>query len=484
MRRAPTVRSVAVGAVLATAAGATAVAVVAPAAASAAVSPGVTVRHTGASPFVALRSARPLRAAADDGARVGVTPSWLIDLRLADVTKSGVKADSTLNPPRASSSADGRYVAFNSAATNLGLGGNDGNDHVYLKDMLTGRLSLVSARPTGEVGRGVYPSISADGRLVAFQSDDPVLAGTASTAVYVKNVLTGALALVSRNAAGGIGDRSSFGPQISGDGRVVVFSSDSDRLGAPNPDHVSQVWKKDVLTGQLTLVSRGRSGGVGNGQTDCAAPSRNGRFVSFYSVARNLIPGDTGGVLEVYVRDTAKRTTTLISANARGTRANRDSGEFFFDCPDISADGRLVSFQSFATNLSPADRDRHEDVYVKNRVTGAIRLASVNHAGIKSDRRSSQTSLSAGGAWLLFVSNATNLSAEAGAGVTSVYLKDLTNGALRLVSVTKAGVGGNGNSQQPVLSADASTAVFLSQATNLLPEDPDTITDVYVKKLR
>ena len=229
------------------------------------------------------------------------------------------------------------------------------------------------------------PSLSANGRLVAFVSGAsdltpgarPKRADCELPEVYLRDIGANTTTLVSR-ASGVVGARAngqSLGGSISGDGRVVAFSSYATNL-TPETSHRAlgtlgrpQVFVRDLASGRTTLVSRasGRRGAPSNGGSYAyAVISADGRFVAFGSRATNLSRADHDRAYDVYVRDLRANTTTLVSraSGAAGTKAN--AGGVDASATAISADGRFVAFRTAASNLSPDDRDRTEEVWVRD----------------------------------------------------------------------------------------------------------------------
>ncbi len=278
-------------------------------------------------------------------------------------------------------SADGRLVAFESFASNLVPGDANGLSDVFLRDRGTGLTLLVSATAAGTAGnsRSDNPSLSADGRFVAFYSfASDLVAGdaNASSDVFVFEAATGALSLVSVDSAGIQANRNSSTPSISADGRYVAFVSGAPNLDPGDANDYDDVFRHDRATGLTNLVSVASSGASGNG--DCSSPSisADGRFVVFYSVANNLVPGDSNGVGDAFLRDLRTGLTTRVSVSSSGAQGNGISGN-----PALSPDGRYVAFQSDATNLVTPDANGSADVFVHERETGRTVLVSTDSAG-------------------------------------------------------------------------------------------------------
>ena len=389
-------------------------------------------------------------------------------------------------------SADGRLVAFESLAGNLSGEDGDGFNDVFVRDTATQTLILAS-RANGPGGAGGDDgsggvAISADGRFVAFNSGADNLSGEdveAVTDVFVRDLQAATTTLVSREGGpgGAGGDDTSFDAAISADGRIVAFTSSADNLSdadALGPD----VFVRDLQAGVTALVSResGPGGAGGDSASGGPAISADGRFVAFDSTAQNLSDEDedVGDRADVFVRDLQANTTTLVSRASGPVGAAGDGISFE---ASISADGRLVAFESSADNLSGGDDDAVNDIFVRDLRAGTTTLASraAGPAGAGGDGFSGSPALSADGRHVAFASAAGNLSAEDADGVLDVFVRDLQADTTTLASraTGPVGAGGDANSQTPGISSDGRFVAFESGADNLSAEDDDTVVNVF-----
>jgi len=267
-------------------------------------------------------------------------------------------------------SADGRYVAFQSGAYNLVPGDTSGNQHVFVHDRQTGITERVSVDSEGNAGHGgSWPppdpsvSISADGRFVAFASEfTNLVQGDANgrADVFVHDRKTGTTERVSVDSSGGEGDWfEAVTPAISADGRYVAFAAPWDN-GYPG-----DMWVHDRQTGATEMVSVDSAGNPGNWGSEWPAISADGRFVAFQTDANNLVPGDTSYDADIFVHDRQTGVTERVSVDSAGNQANHWSYR-----PAISADGRFVAFESRASNLVPGDTNGVWDVFVRDRFAG------------------------------------------------------------------------------------------------------------------
>jgi len=372
----------------------------------------------------------------------------------------------------ASVSADGRFVVFDSTATNLVAGDTNAHRDVFLRDRQAGTTVLISKNPTtGDIGNGdsLQPFISADGNFVTFESRASNLLSGDTLGfkdVFRFNVQTGALQLVSATntagttfAGGNSGDAG-----MSSDGRFVAFTSFAANLGGVDGNGENDVYLRDMQTGANTLVSV-NTGNVSAGNALSFDPtiSSDGRFVSFRSDASNLAANDTNGARDSFVRDMQSHVTTLVSVNLAGASANASS-----DSNAVSGDGRFVVFQSKATDLVTNDGNNNSDVFLRDTQTNTTRLLSINRFGTSSAGGASEfPAISQDGSFASFSSTAPDIVAGDTNGREDVFLRDLKRGPLTLVSANTAGAASNGRSFDPFLSQDGNFVVFSSDATDL-----------------
>ena len=281
------------------------------------------------------------------------------------VSSSGLQGNSSTRVFTAIS-ANGRFVAFSSRATNLVENDVNGVNDVFIHDRETAFTQRVSISSSGEQGNGssFFPSISADGRYIAFSSSSTNLVEDDTNGVidiFVHDRNTGTTELISQSTTGVQANDSSSGgvPAISADGRFVAFPSRASNLVGNDTNGASDVFVHDRNTGQVNRISLSSSGTQGNNSSGIPAISADGRFVTFNSVASNLVEGDVNGVNDVFVYDRSTEKTALVSLSATGELGNGFSGS-----SAISGDNRLISFSSWADNLVEADNNTQRDVFV------------------------------------------------------------------------------------------------------------------------
>jgi Tol biopolymer transport system component len=356
-------------------------------------------------------------------------------------------------------SANGRYVAFDSNATNLVTPATTGQQ-VFRKDTVTGETILCSADAAGAQGNDISysSSISSDGRYVAFFSvANNLIPGVSGIQVYRKDLLTGSILLVSCNAAGTQGDDFSASPKMSSDGRYVAFFSIATNLiiGVTG----TQVFRKDLLTGDIMLCSNA-AGALGNGASRAPSITSDGRYVTFDSLSTNLVTPATTGQ-QVFRKDTVTGAVKLCSSNAAGSQGNGSSNYH-----TIAPDGRYVTFDSLSTNLvTPATTG--QQVFRKDLETGEVRLVSADATGTQGNSSSSSPDITPDGRYVAFSSFSTNL--IAGVSGQHVYRKDLVTGGIILCSADPAGTPADNPNDYPAISSDGRFTAFHSNATNLIP---------------
>jgi hypothetical protein len=397
---------------------------------------------------------------------------------LMSVTPDGTAGNAPSGFAGVAISDDGRFVAFESRASDLDLvaGDTEESQDVFVRDRLTGSIERVSVNLSGRAANSdsALPAISGDGRFVAFTSDaSDLVPGDRDQGgqVFVRDRLTDETSQISVDSAGVERKGASFtnrnAKDITPDGRFVSFTS-SARLVPEDLNNSLDIYVRDRQAGTTTIASRGVGGVDGNGDSFSAPISADGRYVAFGSEASNLVPGDTNGVRDVFVRDRATGATTRVSVASDGTQGNQISF-----VGSISADGRYVSFFGGASTLVPGDTNGERDSFVHDRLTGTTTRVSVASDGSQANFGSNEAQLSADGRYVVFGSFSTNLDAGATDFRTHVYLHDRLTGVTTLESVDSAGALSDGFSFLPQLSADGTVVVFVSRATNLTEnEDP------------
>ncbi|MHC2623020.1 VCBS repeat-containing protein [Bradyrhizobium huanghuaihaiense] len=382
-------------------------------------------------------------------------------------------------------SPDGTKVAFESYADNLVPGDTNGAPDVFVKDLTTGAITLVSTNASGVQGGGYQPVFSSDGTKLAFSSASyNLVPGDTNQAydVFVKDLTTGAITRVSTSASGAQADGFwTTNPIFSPDGTKVAFYSDADNLVPGDTDNLRGIFVKDLTTGAITLVGPSpyndqHHGGDENGWTYAPSFSPDGTKIVF---ASNTGGGDTS---DVYIKDLSTGATTLVSVSASGVHGNGGSYD-----PVFSPDGTKVAFYTFADNLVPGSSNiRIGNVVMKDLITGVVTLVSANADGVPQNNNAAAQKpvFLPDGTKIAFVSEANNLVSDFyGYYGPQVYVKDLITGAVTLISTDASGVPANGYNERPGFSADGTKLVFESSASTLVPGDTNGASDIFVKEI-
>lgn len=342
-------------------------------------------------------------------------------------------------------SADGRFVTFESEASNLVLGDTNGQVDVFVRNTDTGTTTRVSVSTQAqESPAGSFqPSISADGRFITFHTRaglDPADTNSFSASpvdVYVRDTVLNTTKVVSTDASGAAAGRSS-GADISSDGSFLCFQSESTALAPGDVNGVTDVFVRSLSTGTTSLASMSDSGTPANGPSGSCSIAKGARPVAFSSTASNLVADDTNGRQDVFARDVPNASTTRISTTLDGEDAEL-SGFV------LSDDGSVVGFVSRDSFLVGGDNNGLHDMFVKNLPTGSFYRASVSSAGAEADNQSTEGDVSGDGRMIAFAADANNLSSGDGWLTRDVFVHDRVARTTQLVSQGGAGPNpGNG----------------------------------------
>jgi Tol biopolymer transport system component len=397
----------------------------------------------------------------------------------ASVGAAGLEANSDSYNPAIS--ATGRYVVFQSAAYNLDPADPlPGSTHMYLRDVKLDTTRLVSLSTDGELADGydAFPVVSRNGRIVAWESSAANLVpgdGNNKFDIFARDMKTGITTRISVDSAGAEGDNDSFNPSISDNGRYVAFQSASTNLVPLDSNQRTDCFVHDRKTGITTRISLDSGGNQGGGNSGTPVLSPNGRYVAFDSESI-LASGDSGNVLDIYVHDRKTGVTTWDSPDAAGGIGDGSSSG-----PSISASGRYVSFISYATDLVDDDGNGFADVFLRDRKKGVTTRISVDMAGADADSASFHPVLSANGKVVAFESWSTDLTPLAGIGHLVTYVRDLKASTTTLASVTVAGTQADQDCTKPGLSKNGRWLTFSSLSSELVAVDGNGVYDVFLR---
>ena len=381
-------------------------------------------------------------------------------------------------------SANGRYAAFKSSASNLVPGDTNAQADVFVRDLVTDTTERVNVDSNGNQANGwSSPSaISSNGRYVVFESlaSDLVSNDTNNNSdVFLHDSDTGITERISINSGGDQGNGySSDGRGISADGRYVVFSSSASNLVPGDTNAQADVFVRDLVTDTTERVNVDSNGNQANNGAGHPSISDDGRYVVFGSSSTNLVLGDTNNFYDIFLHDRSMGITELISINSNGNQANSSSTSVW---TSISGDGRYVVFDSSATNLAPNLRiDNQRSTFIRDRLNQTTELVGINSDGIEANTETYSTDISADGRYVTFSSFANNLAPNDTNNVSDIFLHDRSNGNTVRISVNNNGVEGNLSSFESRISDDGLIVAFTSYANNLVPNDTNAIGDVFV----
>ena len=405
------------------------------------------------------------------------------DLMVIKRISTTLTEESNANSYYPTLSADGRYVSFNSFASNLVSGISGGQ--IYLYDRIDDTIELISMSDSSIPGDDTsdFSSISSDGQYVAFSSfASNLTAGDNNNRrdIFIRDRLTGSerTEVVSVSDTSELGNDTSNYPAISNDGQYVAFESVADNLVINDTNTVSDIFVHDRLAKTTKRVSISSTiGEQANRDSYKASISQDGQYIAFESSATNLIAGVTG--TQIYIHNRQSGNTDIVSISSTGEEGNGRSYN-----PSLSANGRYVVFGSFSTNLIANDNNGVSDIFVHDRQEGITSRISVSTGGAEGDLGSScyyQNSISADGQYIIFESDATNLVTGDTNGFKDIFVHDQSPpGETRRISTSTFGVEGNNQSWWPSISADGQVKAFSSEASNLVGNDTNNSWDVFI----
>jgi Tol biopolymer transport system component len=373
-----------------------------------------------------------------------------------------------------------RRVAFFSVADNLVPGDTNNTGDVFVHDLVTGELLRASVDLSGgnPSDWATSPLLSADGRRVAFESraNDLVPGDTNKLLdVFVRDLELGLTLRASVADGGAQARRECRIGSISGDGTRVSFESDCDSLVPGDSGWFTDVFVRDLEQGWTRRVSVASDGSEANRNSYGGVLSADGRRVAFLSKADNLAPDDTNGFFDVYLHDLVDGRTTLVSLAWDGSIADAPSSDLA-----LSGDGSKVLFSSAATNLVPGDTNGWSDVFLRDLEADTIELVSSPAGGGVANSFSSEVAISHDGLSQVFQSYATNLVPGDDNSQPDIFLRDGTTGALERVNLTSLGQVSKQTCYFPAISGDGRAVVFHSTDDDMVPYDLNDEHDVFV----
>lgn len=375
-------------------------------------------------------------------------------------------------------SADGNYTLFYSSATNLVPGDTNAGNDIFLYDRSGDILERVSVDSAGNQATGSSngPSISLDARYIAFSSSasDLVVGDTNGLVdIFIHDRILGITERLL-DGAGIQADNDSSTTSLSADGRYVAFSSRSSNLVPGDTNDRYDIFIYDRVTNAIERASISDLGVQSDAHSYLSNISSDGNYVTFYSTATTLVPGDTNALYDVFVYDVVGNTIERVSIDNAGNQANGESRS-----PFISSDGKYVSFVSAATNLVAGDTNGKKDIFIYNRDIDVIERISVDGAGVQGNGDSSTSGVSEDGKYITFASQSSNLVPGYNSGQWHIYVFDFITKEIEIVSIDNNGVAGTNYSAPSVISPTGEFILFQSDAANLVLGDTNAQRDIF-----
>jgi len=382
----------------------------------------------------------------------------------------------------------GRYIVFESKATNLtGTAITNLRNHIYRKDTVTGGIQLVSSTTNGieADNHSTSPGISANGCLVVFESTARNLDTTAGNnigfpQIYLKDMCSDpqTVSMISRSSTTASNNSGSRNPDISSNGRFIVFESNANNLVPVSNIPKNHIYLVDLDSGATELISVDPAGNeTTTGNSANPAVNDDGRFIAFDSYAFDLVAVDNNGTADVFVRDRGDpigtdAQTILVSVNTSGN----DSANAPSQHPDISGDGNLVVFESFAYNLTTG-YSPYKDIYLRDltlETTSLVNVIETTLTNIYADNESSNASISSDGRFIVFESKSTNL--DGGSfGKANIFIRDMQISD----AITRISLNSDVDSNNPVISSNGRYLSFDSTYSFTADDTNNYLNDVF-----
>ncbi len=405
------------------------------------------------------------------------------DIELVSLAYDGTESNGTSTRPVVS--ADGRFVAFHSGATNLVDDDTNARNDVFVYDRMTGDTTLVSVSSTGQQGaeNAGYPSISDDGRFIVFNAKDSLVPEDTNGLqdIYLSEWQIGEISLITNVSEGDSGDYGAITPVISGNGQFITFVSYDNNLVPDDTNGVRDIFVHDLQTGETKKISEGYNGEQANGLSRSPTISADGQYIVFSSIADNLVLNDTNDTWDIFVYSQQTGEIKRVSVNSEGEQANNASK---YRSTSISDDGQYITYASQASNLVSNDINGNiSDIFIYDQQTGETDLISVSSTGEQADHHSYYSAISGDGRYITFSSGADNLDPECNDYNTHIFVHDRFTGKTTLVTKNMNGVPGNDDSWYLDISADGKHVVFSTLSNNLVYDDNNGKEDIFIRDI-
>lgn len=410
--------------------------------------------------------------------------------RLISQNTEGAVGDNFSEDPAIT--ADGRYVVFASAATDLVANDTNGLIDIFLLDRPFQAMIRVSVATGGTEaigGDSISPAISPDGRYIVFESKATNLVTGDSNGVsdiFLHDRQTSTTTRVSVITGGGqASGGDSVTPSVSNNADRIVYASSATNLISSDGNPYQDIFLYVRATNTTTRISVPTTPptAIPNGRSLDPYITSNGNYVAFASVANNLVSGDVNdfcGVFscaDIFIRDLTNNTTTLVSRNNAGDLGNRAS-----NAPAVSNDGRFVVFESEADNLDAQLPDGNfvADVFMRDRQSATTIRVSKGQGGEEGTFSSTEANISSDSNWLFFTTGSEFVPSDTNF-TPDIYRYQRSNGQLNVMSLPEGGGESDGASREAAPSSDGQRVAFWSEASNLIPEDTNSLRDVFVR---
>ncbi len=428
------------------------------------------------------------------GCAIQATALEVVELRRVSVASDGTQGLGESNSP--SISPDGRFIAFSSEAANLVQDDTNGVRDIFIHDSESGQTRRVSIASDGTEANGdsEWTAISANGDFVAFWSDADNLVASDLNGVsdlFVHELAIGETTRVNVASDGTEANDSriltcaSFVTglcrfEISADGRFVIFASPATNLVAGDTNGIQDIFLHDRLTSETTRVSESAGGAQVTQPPGSATISGDSRYMVFRTAGPELVPGDTNNYIDVFFKDRITGQIERVSDAPDGSQNNGTSDQFDAVYSSVSNDGRLIAFDSNATNLVPNDNNGSGDVFIHDRLTDQKTRISEDVNGVGADSRAGGAIISGNGRFVAYNSSATNIVPD---GIVNplgqVFVHDRNSGETIRVTNTPSGNTPSANSGAGGISDNGLAVVFGSAASDILPGNPSQ-GDIYL----
>lgn len=406
---------------------------------------------------------------------------------IISTTSSGAQVIDATTPGNTNfaSSSDGRYVLFSSMSSQLVPNDTNGKLDWFVKDTQSNAVNRVNVKNDGsQLTADTYTaaSISSNGRYVSFivANVNYQLPGNHTDNVYVRDLKNGTTTLVSQSTAGVAGNGSSWGgnintPEISADGRYIVFTSNATNLVSDDTNGQADVFLRDTKLNKTTILSNTDTGAPSNGYSGSPTISCDGAYVAFKSNATNLVTGNSNTNPSVYLVDRVSGNTIKdITPNANAGAGNSTA---------ISCDGSTLLFASGASNLVSNDTNNASDVFAYQLQDETIERVNVSTDGQQnSSSTGPEIGISFNGKYVTFTSNASNLVTDDTNNTRDIFIRDIQARVTQRINMRSDGMQTTGHSDNPYITQDGRGVIYHSSDSGLVSGDTNGMDDVFMSK--